>query len=109
MADRVVTVALLGGDPLLERELVAATASAGLALVPGSALDRADAILVADGPGGAALDLVRSERTLRPGRPPLVGSEGGALSAAAARARGARGLVTRPLEPASLRAALEAA
>jgi Flp pilus assembly CpaE family ATPase len=109
MADRVVTVALLGGDSSLERELAAVSASVGLALVPGSALDRADAILVADGPDGAALDVVRSERTLRPGRPALIVGDGPGLSAAAAMASGARGVVTRPLEPVSLRAALEAA
>ena len=58
---------------------------------------------------GAALDLVRSERTLRPGRPALIVGDGGGLTAAAAMASGARGLVARPLAPASLRAALEAA
>src|SRR3954471_5912868 len=109
MTERVVTIALLGGDALLERELAAAAGSAGLALVPASAVDRADAVIVADGAGGAALDLVRSERMLRPGRPSLIVGDGGALTAAAAMASGARGLVARPVEAASLRAALEAA
>src|SRR4051812_43268049 len=109
MAERLVQVALVGGDSGLERELASAAAAAGLALLPASALDRADALLVADSSTGAALDVVRGERAIRPDRPALIVTDGGALTATAAMSSGARGLVARPIDGVSLRAALAAA
>src|SRR5690349_8388793 len=98
MAERLLQLALLGGDAVLERELSNAVAGAGLALLPASALDRADVLVVADGSAGAALDVVRSERAGRPDRPALIVTDGGSLSAIDAMASGARGLVSRPIE-----------
>src|SRR5262249_18224052 len=109
MADRLLQVGLVGGDGALERELSAAAADAGLGVVPASALDRADVLLVADGARGAALDVVRTERALRPQRPALVVGDGGELTATVAMASGARGIASRPLDAPSLRAALAAA
>jgi hypothetical protein len=107
MAERMLTLCLLGGSPELERELKVAALALGVAVLPDSARDRADVLLVADGPAGSALDLVRGESRAAPGRPILaVGEHADALDASLAMGSGARGLLVRPLAAEALRSAL---
>ena len=110
MADGIVALALIGGDERLERELVELSSSLGdVAMLPEAAADRADALLIADGQRGAALDRVRVELGARPGRRVLLVGAPGAIDPAEAMACGARGVLEYPLSAGRLRAALAAA
>jgi MinD-like ATPase involved in chromosome partitioning or flagellar assembly len=108
MAEPTVALVLAGGVDELDRELGAALARLpGVALLPASARARADVLLIADGPGGSALDAARGESQQRPGRPVIVVCDRpGSISPREAMAAGARGLLERPIEPEALRQAL---
>ena len=110
MADGVIALALVGGDDRLERELAGLAAQLGdVALLPESAAARADALLIADGQRGAALDRLRAELAARPSRRILLVGAAGAIDLADAMASGARGVLEVPLSAARLRASLAAA
>jgi Flp pilus assembly CpaE family ATPase len=110
MADGIVALSLLGGDERLERELAGLAAQLGdVVIVPEAASDRADALLIADGQRGAALDRLRGELAARPWRRVLLLGTAGSIDLAEAMAGGARGLLESPLTAARLRAALAAA
>jgi MinD-like ATPase involved in chromosome partitioning or flagellar assembly len=110
MADGIVALALIGGDERLERELVELSSSLGdVAILPEAAADRADALLIADGQRGAALDRVRVELGARPGRRVLLVGAPGSIDPAEAMACGARGVLEYPLSAGRLRAAIAAA
>jgi Flp pilus assembly CpaE family ATPase len=107
----IIRIALLGGDALLGEELRAALAELpGIALLaPAHAAD-ADMLLAADSSSAAAGDLVRGERSRRPGaRVLLVAGEGAVAAAQRALDCGAVGVVERPVEGPALRHALAAA
>jgi Flp pilus assembly CpaE family ATPase len=109
VADGIVSLALIGGDDRLERELVElAFELGGIAILPEAAADRADALLVADGQRGAALDRIRGELAARPARRVLLLAAPGAIDLAEAMASGARALLEHPLSAGRLRAALAA-
>jgi Flp pilus assembly CpaE family ATPase len=109
MADGIVALALVGGDERLERELVALSAELdGVAVLPESAADRADALLIADGQRGAALDRARAELAARPDRRVLLVGAPGSIDAAEAMACGARALLEHPLTAERVRSALSA-
>jgi Flp pilus assembly CpaE family ATPase len=109
MAEGIVALALVGGDERLERELVALSAELeGVAVLPESAADRADALLIADGQRGAALDRARAELAARPDRRVLLVGAPGSIDAAEAMACGARALLEHPLSAERVRAALSA-
>jgi hypothetical protein len=78
MADGVIALSLIGGDERLERELSELVAQLGdIALLPEASADRADALLIADGQRGAALDRLRVELATRPSRRiMLIGAHG---------------------------------
>ena len=110
MADGVVALALLGGDERNERELAELAAQLGdIALLPEAAAERADALLIADGQRGAALDRLRSELSARPSRRILLLGAVGTIDLAEAMASGARGVLESPLSANRLRSALAAA
>jgi MinD-like ATPase involved in chromosome partitioning or flagellar assembly len=110
MADGVVALALIGGDERLERELVELSSGLGdVAILPEAAADRADALLIADGHRGAALDRVRVELGARPGRRILLIGAPGSIDPAEAMACGARAVLEYPLSAGRLRAAIAAA
>jgi pilus assembly protein CpaE len=110
VADEIVVLALVGGDERLERELVELSSTLGqIALLPEASADRADALLIADGQRGAALDRVRAELAARPGRRILLVGAPGAIDPAEAMACGARAVLEHPLSAGRLRAALAAA
>jgi pilus assembly protein CpaE len=110
MADGVVALALVGGDVRLERELGELAAQLGdIALLPEAAADRADALLIADGQRGAALDRLRVELAARPWRRVLLLGAPDTIDLAEAMACGARGVLESPLTAARLRAVLAAA
>lgn len=110
MADGVVALALVGGDGRLERELAELAAQLGdIALLPEAASDRADALLIADGQRGAALDRLRVELAARPWRRVLLVGAAGTIDLAEAMACGARGVLESPLTAIRLRAAIAAA
>jgi hypothetical protein len=109
MADGIVMLALIGGDERLERELAEISSQLGeVAVLPEASADRADALLVADGARGAALDRVRAELVARPGRRILLVGAPGAIDPAEAMACGARALLEYPLSAGRVRAALAA-
>jgi hypothetical protein len=109
VGDDIVVLALIGGDERLERELREISEQlAEIAVVPEASADRADALLIADGQRGAALDRVRAELVARPGRRILLVGHPGAIDAAEAMACGARALLEQPLSAGRLRAALAA-
>jgi Flp pilus assembly CpaE family ATPase len=110
MADGVVALALLGGDLRLQRELDELAAHLGdIALLPEAAAERADALLIADGHRGAALDRLRVELAARPRRRVLLVGASDTIDLAEAMACGARGVLESPLTAIRLRAALAAA
>jgi pilus assembly protein CpaE len=110
MADGVVALALVGGDARLERELAELAAQLGdIALLPEAAADRADALLIADGQRGAALDRLRVELAARPWRRVLLLGAAGTIDLAEAMACGARGVLESPLTATRLRGAIAAA
>jgi hypothetical protein len=110
MADGVIALALIGGDERLERELAELAAQLGeIALLPEAAAQRADALLIADGQRGAALDRLRVELGARPSRRILLLGAAGTIDLAEAMAYGARGVLESPLSAGRLRAALAAA
>jgi Flp pilus assembly CpaE family ATPase len=109
VADGIVVLALIGGDERLERELTEISSRlGGIAVLPESSADRADALLVADGLRGAALDRVRAELVARPGRRILLVGAPGSIDPAEAMACGARALLEYPLTAGRVRAALAA-
>jgi Flp pilus assembly CpaE family ATPase len=106
----VIALALVGGDDRLERELAELAAQLGdVALLPEAAAGRADALLIADGQRGAALDRLRAELAGRPSRRILLVGAAGTIDLADAMASGARGVLESPLSAARLRASLAAA
>jgi Flp pilus assembly CpaE family ATPase len=110
VADGVIALALVGGDDRLERELAELAAQLGdVALLPEAAAARADALLIADGQRGAALDRLRVELAARPSRRILLVGAAGTIDLADAMASGARGVLESPLDAARLRASLAAA
>jgi cellulose biosynthesis protein BcsQ len=110
MADGVVALSLLGGDERVERELAELAAQLDdIALLPEAAADRADALLIADGQRGAALDRLRGELAARPSRRVLLLGPAGSIDLAEAMASGARGVLESPLSAGRLRSALAAA
>jgi MinD-like ATPase involved in chromosome partitioning or flagellar assembly len=110
MADGVVALALIGGDERLERELAELVAQLGdVALLPEASADRADALLIADGQRGAALDRLRAELGTRPSRRIMLIGAPGTIDLAEAMASGARGVLESPLGAGRLRASLAAA
>lgn len=109
MADGVVSLALIGGDERLERELVELSSGLGdVAILPEAAADRADALLIADGQRGAALDRVRVELAARPARRVLLIGAPGSIDPAEAMACGARAVLEHPLSVGRLREAIAA-
>ena len=105
-----IVLALIGGDERLERELAELAAQLGdVALVPEASAERADALLVADGRHGAALDRLRAELAVRPARRVLLLGAAGTIDLAEAMASGARGVLESPLSAGRLRASLAAA
>src|ERR1700712_5213765 len=105
-----IVLALIGGDERLERELSELAAQLGdVALVPEASAERADALLVADGRHGAALDRLRAELAGRAARRVLLLGAAGTIDLADAMASGARGVLESPLSAGRLRAALAAA
>ncbi len=109
MADGVVALALIGGDERLERELVELSSGLGdVAILPEAAADRADALLIADGQRGAALDRVRVELAARPARRVLLIGAPGSIDPAEAMACGARAVLEHPLSVGRLREAIAA-
>ena len=109
MADGVVALAVIGGDERLERELVELASGLGdVAILPEAAADRADALLIADGQRGAALDRVRIELGARPGRRVLLIGAVGSIDPAEAMACGARAVLEYPLTAGRLREAIAA-
>ncbi len=110
MADGVIALSLIGGDERLERELAELAAQLGdIALLPEAAAERADALLIADGQRGAALDRLRVELGVRPTRRILLLGAAGSIELAEAMAYGARGVLESPVSAGRLRAALAAA
>jgi cellulose biosynthesis protein BcsQ len=110
MADGVIALALIGGDERLERELAELVAQLGdVALLPEASADRADALLIADGQRGAALDRLRVELGTRPSRRIMLIGAPGTIDLAEAMASGARGVLESPLGAGRLRASLAAA
>jgi pilus assembly protein CpaE len=110
MADGIVALSLIGGDERTERELAELASQLGdIALLPEAAADRADALLIADGQRGAALDRLRVELAARPSRRILLLGATGTIDLAEAMANGARGVLESPLGAGRLRAALAAA
>ena len=110
MADGVIALALIGGDERLERELAELAAKlAEIAVLPETAAEHADALLIADGQRGAALDRLRAELGIRPSRRILLLGASGTIDLAEAMASGARGVLESPLSADRLRAALAAA
>jgi cellulose biosynthesis protein BcsQ len=110
VADGIVALAVIGGDERLERELREISSQLGeIAVLPEASADRADALLVADGPRGAALDRVRAELVARPERRILLVGAPGAIDPVEAMACGVRGLLEHPLSAGRVRAALAAA
>jgi pilus assembly protein CpaE len=107
----IIRLAVLGGDAQLGEELRAALAELpGIALLPPAHAADADMLLAADSSSAAAGDLVRGERSRRPGaRVLLVAGAGATAVARQALDCGAVGVVERPLEGPALRHALAAA
>jgi pilus assembly protein CpaE len=107
----IIRLALLGGDALVGEELRAALAGLpGIALLAPAHSADADMLLAADSSSAAAGDLVRGERSRRPGaRVLLVAGAGAAAVAQQALDCGAVGVVERPIDGPALRHALAAA
>lgn len=107
----IVRLALLGGDAALADEVRGALAGMPeLALLAPAHSADADVLLAADSSQAAAGDLVRGERSRRPGaRVLLVASAGAESVARQALDCGAVGVVERPIDTPALRLALAAA